>query len=81
MAKISGLSKRERALAERIGNGRIGKAALSDMAVLGIGFVIARRTDPTIALQKYLDTTSADDVRATLEDLPGRKSSDAGGDK
>lgn len=79
MAKISGLSKRERALAERIGNGKIGKSALSDRAVLGIGFVIARRTDPTLGLHKYLGAASADDVRATLEDLPGRKSAD--GDK
>ena len=78
MAKISGLTKRERALAERIGGGKIGKAALSDDAVLGIGFVIARRTQPTIGLREYLRDTSADDVRATLDDLPGRKSSGDG---
>lgn len=77
MAKISGLNKRERELAERIAGGTIGKGKLNDQTVLAVGFVIERRNNPAVGLQKYLDTTSADDVRATLEDLPGAKSGEA----
>lgn len=73
MAKISGLTKRERALAERVGGGkRFGKAALTDDQVLGIGFVMARRSRPMTLLDYTLEGHTAAEVRSTIEDLPGR---------
>ena len=75
MAKISGLSKRERELAERIGNSKIRKGqGMSDRLAIGVGFVIARRTEPTIGLRAYELGHTADEVRESLEDYPRRKS-------
>lgn len=73
--KLSGLSKRERALAERAGGGRrFGKGALSDRQVLGVGFVVARRTRALTLLDYEREGHTADEVRETIEDLPGRTS-------
>lgn len=82
MAKISGLTKSERKLAQRIGNGSIRKGqGMSDALALGVGFVIARRTEPTLGLKAYLDGHTADEVRDMLEDYPRRSSGSGSDDK
>lgn len=78
MAKLSGLTKKERALAERIGGGTIGKGKLSDKMALAVGFVIERRSNPTVGLRAYESSHTADDVRASLEDQPTPRSSGNG---
>lgn len=76
MPKLSGLTKRERALAERAGGKKIGRAALSDAQVLGVGFVLTRRTRHVSLLDYTLEGHTADEVRESIEDLPGRSSGD-----
>lgn len=83
MPKVSGLTAKERALAERIGNGKIPKSGkLSDALAIGVGFVIARRADPTLDLRTYELGHTADQVRASLDDqpTPRRAASDADDD-
>lgn len=69
--ELSSLTKRERKLADRIANGRLSE--LSDDAVLAVGFVVARRKEPTLPLITYLRAHEADAVREDLELGPPRK--------
>ena len=80
--KLSSLTKRERNLAERIAGGPVER--LDEPALLGVGFVLARRKDPTVPLIRYQATHDADAVRDRIDDKPKPKTSGkskAGGSK
>lgn len=75
------LTKREKALAERIGGGKV--TDRSEAMVLAIGFVLERRKRPTVPLIEYQRTHTADQVREE-HDLPAKKTTakkTAGGKK
>lgn len=75
------LTKQERALAERIGGGKV--TDRSDAMVLAVGFVLERRTRPTVPLVEFQRTHTADQVREE-HDLPAKKTTakkTAGGKK
>lgn len=63
-------SDQEQKLAERIGGGKI--TDRSDRMVLAIGFVLERRSNPTVPLVEYQRTHTADQVREE-HDLPAKK--------
>lgn len=63
--QLSSLTKRERRLAERVAGGPL--ADLSDDVVLAVGFVVARRKEPTLPLITYLRKHKADEVLDELE--------------